>query len=76
MIRVYSLFISFSTNPQGAQFKSSNTALTGIMGFNVGTHYLWEYSGEPWFVTSAGGDFRLNQSASVTIGGRAGYIQS
>jgi hypothetical protein len=56
--------------------KDGSTALTGALPFaNNGTFAL-DYDGEPWFITSAGNNFIINQSGIAQISGRVYYTQS
>lgn len=74
-IRVHKLFfvVDGTTN---ITFKNGSTAVTGAMSLTANGSFVLDFDGEPWFLTSPGNAFALNQSGTAQISGRIYYTQS
>jgi hypothetical protein len=74
-VRIFRMFfvVSAATN---IQFLDGSTALTGVMTFNAGGSFVLDFAGDPWFVTSSGNAFVINQSGTAQISGRCYWSQS
>lgn len=74
-IRVFKLFlvVSAATN---LTFRNGATDLTGAMSMAANGTIVLDFDGEPWFVTSAGSAFVLNQSGTAQVSGAIRYRQS
>jgi hypothetical protein len=75
-VRVFRILLmaSAATN---ITFKDGATALTGAIDLAAaGSGMILDFSGEPWFVTSAGNAFVINSSNAVQVSGKIDYIQS
>lgn len=75
LIRIFRMFlvVSAATN---LTFEDSSTALTGAMNMTANGAIILDFDGEPWFVTSSGNGFVINQSGSAQISGRIYFTQS
>lgn len=74
-VRVYRMFFVVSAATT-ITFKDGSLGLTGAMTFVSGGSFVIDFSGDPWFVTSPGNGFILNQSGTAQISGRVYFTQS
>lgn len=72
IVRVYRLIASVSGST-GFTFKSSGTALTGVI---PASSMVLDFSGQPWFTTSPGFGFVVSSSASLAVGGIVHFTQT
>jgi len=75
-VRVFRMFIVVSAATNITLKSGGSTNLTGAMTFNAGGAFILDFSGEPWFVTSASNAFIINQSGTAQISGSISYTQS
>lgn len=73
-IRVYRL-IMVSDSSTTVIFKNGTTALTGAIPLYAGGAFVLDVSNEPWFISSVGSAFVINQSGTATITGKLDYHQ-
>lgn len=73
-IRVFRLFfiVGAATN---VTIRDGATSLTGAENFAANGGQTLDHDGRPWFTTSAGNGFVLNQSGTAQISGRVYYTQ-
>lgn len=73
-VRIHRIFfvVGAATN---IIFKDGATALTGAIPMLANGSFVLDYSGEPWFTTTAANGFVVNSSAGVQISGRIYYTQ-
>lgn len=71
-IKVHRLFLVVST-ATNLTFKDGSTSLTGAMAMSANGGFTLDMQGDPWFTTTAGAAFILNQSGSAQISGRIYY---
>ncbi len=75
-VRVYRMFFVVSAATT-LSFKSGGaTSLTGVMTFTAGGSFAIDFSGEPWFITTSGQAFIINQTGTAQISGVCYYTQS
>lgn len=55
------------------KFKDGATDLTGFMSFTASGANFSDASGDPWFTTTAGNAFIINQSGTAQVSGRLYY---
>lgn len=74
-IRVWRIFfvLSAATN---LTFKNGSISLTGAMSMAANGSFLLDLQGDPWFVTSSGNNFIINQSGTAQVSGTIFYSQS
>lgn len=73
-IRVYRLFFVVSADTN-IVIKNGSTALTGTITMFAGGTFLLDVSREPWFTTTVGNAFVINQSGTANIGGKIDFQQ-
>lgn len=73
-IRIYKIFFvaDASTN---IIFKNGSTALSGTIPLFAGGAFVLDTSNDPWFMTSVGSAFVINQSGTSSIGGMVYFHQ-
>ena len=78
IVRVYRIFlvVSAATNLTFVDGTPGGTNFDGALAMSANGGLTLDFSEEPWFVTSAGNAFVLNQSGSAQIGGCIYYQQS
>jgi hypothetical protein len=74
-IRVFQLFLVNST-ATNLTLKDGSTELAGPLTMTANGSIVLDFNGEPWFQTSAGNGFVINQSGTAQISGRIYYQQS
>ncbi len=57
-------------------FKDGSTALTGAIALAAGVPFVLDYSGEPWFTTSANSALNLVTDGGAQVSGRAYWTKS
>ena len=75
-VRVYRIFFTVSAATTITFRDGGGTSLTGAMTFTAGGSFVLDFQGDPWFITSSGNAFIINQSGSAQISGRVYYTQS
>lgn len=75
-VRVFRLFL-VCAGAVNIKFKDgAGTDLTAAMTMTASGAMVLDFSGEPWFITSASNGFVLNLSAAVQVSGRIYYTKS
>ena len=75
IIQVYRIFL-ITTTAITLTFKDgAGTTLTGGLPLAANGAITLDHSGDPWFVTTAGNAFILNQSGTSQISGAVWYTQ-
>jgi hypothetical protein len=57
-------------------YQSGVTALSGPLTFSTGGGEVLDFSGDPWYVTALGEDFKFASTNAVQVGGTVWYTQS
>lgn len=76
-IRVFRMFL-VTAAAVGIKFRdgTGGTDLTGVMSFAANGGFVFEFSGEPWFVTSTANGFVMNLDTAIQVSGRIYYEKS
>jgi len=75
VIRIYRLIAVFATACTAIFYNgAAGTALTGAMSMSQYGSITLDFSGEPWFVTTAGNAFVIKLSAGIQVSGRIWYL--
>jgi hypothetical protein len=75
IIRVYRLWLTVSAQTN-LEFQDGSTPLSGSAPCGSNGGITLDYTGEPWYVGSAGNALNLNSSNAVQCGGTIYYVQS
>lgn len=75
VIKAYRLYIVVG-GATNITIKDGSTALTGAMPFASNGSLVLDFSGIPWYTTSAGNALVINSSAAVQVSGRVEYTQA
>ena len=75
-IRVVKMFFIVGAATNVTIKDGTGTNLTGAMPFAANGGLVLDEARDPWFTTSSGNAFVLNQSGTATIAGRIYYEQS
>ncbi len=72
IIRVYKIFfaVSAATN---ITIQNGTNALSGAMNFSANEGLILDFDTKPWFTTSDGQDFTINQSGTAQVSGTVYY---
>lgn len=73
-IRVYKIFFVADATTT-IVFKNGSTALSGSIPLFAGGAFVLDVSQEPWFMTSIGSAFVINQSGTANVGGQIYFHQ-
>jgi hypothetical protein len=68
----YFLVVSTATN---LIFKDGTTALTGAIDLTANGTMTFDFDTRPWYSTTQGNAFVINQSGTAQIGGRVYYLR-
>ena len=71
-IRVYRIFFVADVATT-IIFKNGSTALSGSIPLFSGGAFVLDVSNEPWFITSIGSAFVINQSGTANVGGKVDF---
>lgn len=74
-VRVYKIFFVVS-DATDIVFKDGSTALTGAISMAAKGSFILDFDAEPWFATSAGSAFVINQSGTAQVSGRIYYLKN
>ncbi len=74
IIRVYRM-LSVVASQTNLTFQDGSTSLSGPIPCWQGGGISLDYSGEPWYVSSAGNALNLNSTNAVAVAGTIWYIQ-
>lgn len=72
-IRVYRMTFVVSADTVITIKDGAGTSLTGAMTFFAGGAYVLEWSDVPWYTTTAGNAFIINQTGTAQVSGRVEY---
>lgn len=75
-IRVWRLFFVVNAATNVTIKDGASTSLTGAMAMAANGGFTLDLQGDPWFVTSSGNNFVVNQSGTAQISGTIYYTQS
>ncbi len=75
VIRIYRIW-STVAEQTNIEFQDGSVALSGPAPCNQGGGITLDYTGDPWYVGTAGNVFNLNSSNAVQVGGTVYYVQS
>lgn len=75
-VRVFAIFFVVSAATNVTPQDGAATALTGAMSFTSNGSLFFGNTTEPYFTTSLGNAFVLNQSGTAQVSGRAYYTQN
>lgn len=75
-IRVFKAFFNVSAATNITFKDGAATNLTGALNLSSGQGMTLDFDSEPWFITSAGNAFIINQSGTAQVSGRIYYMQS
>lgn len=75
-IRVFRVWFTNDANTLITFKDGSSGPFTGPLNFVDCRSGMWDIEGEPWFVTSPGNDFIINQTGAAQISGKIDYIQA
>lgn len=73
-IKVHRLFLVVSATTNLTP-KDGATAFTGAISMTANGSWVLDYTELPWFTTTAGNAFRINQSDGAQVSGRVYYQQ-
>jgi hypothetical protein len=74
-VKLYRLWLVASDGTD-LTFEDGSTALSGPAFLQQGGGITLDFSGEPWYTTTAGNALNLNASVSSQVSGTAYYVQS
>lgn len=75
-VRVFRIFIVVGSSTTISIKDGSSFSMSGPMTFGAGGSYILDFDGDPWFVTSPGNNFIINQTGTAQISGRVYYTKS
>lgn len=72
-IKVHRIFFVASSATNITIKDGASTSLTGAMAMSANGGFTLDMQGDPWFTTTAGTAFIINQSGSAQVSGRIYY---
>ncbi len=75
-VRVYRILFTATTATTFTFKSGGSTALSGVMSLAANGSVVLDFTGEPWYITTAGQAFIINQTGTAQISGTVWYTQS
>ncbi len=75
-VRIFRMMITADSITSLIFKDGAGTNLTGAVNLSANGSVVLDYTSTPWFVTSAGNGFIINQSGTAIIGGRVWYVKN
>lgn len=75
LVRVFKVLFTVGAASNITFKDGAGTSLTGAIAYAANQGMVLDFDGEPWFATSAGNAFVMNQSAPAAVRGAVWYTQ-